>query len=184
MAKTDISPKPLSNRFDIIFYFSAHALFFLGLIFQLFTQLWTENTIFGMRLFWIAMTIGILTSFILIFLLRWISPSVYFQKNKRLSVSLGLFLGLAIFTPAFTTFINHIFSDSIEICRLYQVENKKKGSKGNRTHYLEIIIENKREQFIIEKDVYDNIETKGQIELCTKKGKLGYEFVTEFKAVY
>ena len=183
MTKTNNTLKPLTSRLDIIFYCSTQALFLLGLIFQIFTQLWTENTIFGMRLFWISMAFGILTSFILIFLVRWISPSIYSQKNKRLSVNLGLFLGLAIFTPAVTTFINRKFSDSSEICRKYQVENKSKGSKGNRTHYLEIIIENKKEQFIIDRDVYDNIETKGQIELCTKKGKLGYEFVTEFKAV-
>ena len=50
------------------------------------------------------------------------------------------------------------------------MENKK-GSKGNRIHHLKIIIENKRKQFIIEKDIYDKIETKVQIELCTKKGE-------------
>lgn len=183
MTRTDNSPKLFTKRFDVIFYILTQSLIVLGVIFQLFTQLWTENTIFGMRLFWISMALGVFTSFILIFLLKWISPSVYLNEKRRLSVYLGLFLGFAIFTPALAAFINHKFSESSVVCRVYQVESKSKGSKGNRTNYIEINIENKMEQFIIDRDVYDNIETKGQIELCTRKGILGYEFVTEFKAV-
>jgi hypothetical protein len=181
--KPDNSPTLLSKKFDIFVYFFSQGLFLLGLIFLIFTQLYIENTIFGMRLFWISIICGIFVGLMLIILLRWISPAIYRQRNKRISVYLGFFLGFAIFTPAITSFINKTLADNSIICNQYLVESKFRGSKGNRTFYLQIIIQKKEEQFIIDKEIYDRIENGGQIQLCTLKGKLGFEFVTEFKPV-
>ena len=181
--KPENPPTLLSKKFDIFVYFFSQGLFLFGLIFLMFTQLRIENTIFGMQLFWISMICGMFVGLILIILLRWISPAIYNQRNKRISVYLGFFLGLAVFTPALTSFINKTFTDNSIICKKYLVESKFRGGKGNRTFYVQIIIQKQEEQFIIDKDIYEEIDNGGQIQLCTLKGKLGYEFVKEFKTV-
>ena len=181
--KPENPPTLLSKKFDIFVYFFSQGLFLFGLIFLMFTQLRIENTIFGMQLFWISMICGMFVGLILIILLRWISPAIYNQRNKRISVYLGFFLGLAVFTPALTSFINKTFTDNSIICKKYLVESKFRGGKDNRTFYVQIIIQKQEEQFIIDKDIYEEIDNGGQIQLCTLKGKLGYEFVKEFKTV-
>ena len=176
-------PTLLSKSFDIFVYFFSQGLFLFGLIFLMFTQLRIENTIFGMRLFWISMICGMCIGLILIILLRWMSPAIYNQRNKRICVYLGFFLGLAVFTPALTSFINKTFTDNSIICKKYLVKRKFRGGKGNRTFYVQIMIQKQEEQFIIDKAIYDGIDNGGQIQLCTLRGKLGYQFVKEFKTV-
>lgn len=166
-----------------IFYFSNY-FFGASLIFMLFEIRKIDNTILGTQLFWKSGFIGILIALIITLIIKRTNPSVYHLSSRRYVVYFGLFIGFFLFTIAFSSFINHFFCDKTISCKDYEIKRKSKGGKKDQESWLFLKIENNiEERFDVTESIYDLTNEGGEIQLCTKKGKLGYEFVTEFKVM-
>ncbi len=166
--------------FDNFVYFFSMTLFFVAIVFQICMSWWTENTIFGMKLFWQSAIVGIFIALLLTAILKWKSPSIYYESDRRISVHFGLFFGFAIFLPALTGFTNHIFADKTVNCINYKIDHLSKGGKRNRTSYLYLIMEGQEQRFKIKSVLYDELLSMPEVKLCIRKGKFGYDFVEEF----
>ncbi|MBW4362742.1 hypothetical protein [Flavobacterium taihuense] len=181
-------PKIVSERktkpFDKFVYYFSNTLFFVGLLSQIFEIRKFDNTINGTKLFWIAGCVGITFAIILTVILKTKFPSVYYESKRRYTVHFGLFIGLFLFTSASTGFVNHSFSDGIKTYKNYKIQ--RKGKSGGRTteYFIYLSINNNDERFSIGKTRYDRFKEGDEIELCTIKGKFGFEYVTEFNKLY
>lgn len=156
--------------------------FFVTSAFLIFEGRRIDNTLNGMKLFWIAGFSGIGIATILTIILKMTNPSVYYESKRRFAVNFGLFVGFFLLLPAAASFVNHYFADDIVICKSYLVERKNTGGRGSSWLYLKL--ENgDKERFHVSREFYDKVSEGGQVKLCTKKGKLGFDFVTDFKTV-
>lgn len=156
--------------------------FFTGLIFQIFEIEKIDNTIDGIELFWNSAFIGLLLAVLITAILKKIQPSVYHESKRRYTVYFGLFIGMFLWVTAATNFINHYYAEEVVTCTSYTISRKSKGGKSNEASWLFLEIKPKDiQRFDVDASLYDSVTEGGQVELCTQKGKFGYEYVVEFK---
>jgi len=181
-------PKTLHEKitkpFDKFVYYFATTLFFTGLICQIFEIRNFDNTIDGTRLFWTAGSIGIIIAIVITAILKVSFPSVYYESKRRYTVYFGIFLGSFLLIPAVVGFINHYYADNNKICKRYVIKRKGIGGSRSKEYFIHLTLDNnKDERFSIGKTRYENFSEGEEIELCMKKGKLGFDYVTEFNKV-
>ncbi|MDP2160898.1 MAG: hypothetical protein Q8K02_10475, partial [Flavobacterium sp.] len=117
-------------------------------------------------------------------ILKLTKPSVYYESSGRYSVHFGLFIGFFLFTPAMTSFINHNYAENKENCKAYEIVRKSTGGKRNKSSWLFLkLAKNSEERFDVSRTFYDKVNEGEQVQLCTRKGNLGYDFVEEFKTI-
>lgn len=166
-----------------IYYFSM-TLFFGGLVFEIFEIRVIDNTINGTTFFWKSAFIGLAIAALLTIILKLTNSSVYDESSRRYSVHFGLFIGFFLFVPAIASYINHTYSENNENCKAYEIVRKSTGGKRNKSSWLFLKIDyNSEERFDVSRSFYDKVSEGGQVKLCTKKGKLGYEVVESFKRI-
>jgi hypothetical protein len=162
-------------------YVFAMTLFFSAAVLQICVSWWAENTIRGMTLFWQSAVAGILLAIITTVYVKWKSPSFYREGNKGKAVHFGIFAGFAFFIPALAIFVNHVSADKYVTCKNYTIDHLSKSGGRNRSSWLYIIIDGKEERFKIKSGLHDALATHTQVQLCTRKGKLGYEFAASIR---
>jgi hypothetical protein len=176
----EIKTKP----FDRFMYYFSGVIFFLSLVFLVFEIKRIDNTLNGTRLFWIAGFSGIGVAIVLTIILKITTPSVYYESRRRITVHLSLFLGFFLLLPATASFINHYFAGETITCKNYVIERKSLGGKRDQSSWLFIKLENGSEERLdVNRSFYDKVNEGGKFKLCTKKGKLGFDVVTDFKTV-
>jgi hypothetical protein len=159
----------------------ATGLFFVGLVFEIFEIRRMANTVGGTYFFWTYALTGILIAAVVTVILKFKSPSIYFESSRRFTVHFGLFLGFFLIVPAAASFINHYYSDSRIDCNEYKIVRKSTGGKRQKYSWLFLQINRHEERFDVTRNLWNSIDEGGLVTLCTKKGKLGYDFVEEFK---
>lgn len=169
------------NKF--INYF-AMTLFFFSLVFLIFEIGIIDNTINGTNLFWYSALIGFAIATLMTIILKLTKPSVYHESSRRYSVHFCLFTGFFLLTPAMTSFINHNYAENTENCRAYKIVRKSTGGKRNKSSWLFLKLDNNSEErFHVSRTFYDKVNEGEEIQICTRKGKLGYDFVEKFKTI-
>jgi|SRR6218665_987066 len=172
------SAKPFDN---FIYYFS-NTLFFVGLLSLIFEIRNFDNTINGSKLFWTAGFVGIGLAAILTLILKLTKPTVYYESKRRYTVHFGLFIGLFLLSAAMAGFVNHYYADPATFCRNYTIERKSTSSGRSTEYFFFLKMENDTEErFSVGSTKYANFEEGEAIELCMLKGKLGFDYVMEFK---
>lgn len=170
--------------FDKFVYYFSSTLFFVGLISLIFEIRNFDNTINGIKLFWTSGFVGVLFAILLTFVLKIKFPSVYFESKRRYTVHFGLFIGFFLLSTAVTSFINHYFSDNLKTCKNYVINRKGKSGGRSTEYFIYLTFENVgEERFSIGEKRYEQFEEGEEIEICKIKGKLGFEYVTEFKKI-
>ena len=174
------------SNFNNLVYYLAMAIFFLGIISQLFEIRNLDNTIDGFSLFWLGGLLGLIIAFILTVILRKTNPSVFYESKRRFSVYGGFFLGFFLIVPATLSFINHHYASEELQCYSITIQSKGKSSSTRRNRTPEYYIFAKadgvnEERFTIPKKLHDQLTEGGEVELCVLEGKLGYQIVTEFR---
>jgi hypothetical protein len=173
-----------TKPFDSFMVYFAITLFFLGLFFELFEIKIIDNTLGGSALFWKSAFVGIFIAIILTIILKLTKSTVFDESDRRFSVYFGLFIGFFLFIPALASFINHTFSDNKIDCQTYQIARKSLGGKRDETSWLFLHMNNNSiERFEVNRNFYERVYEGGEIKLCTKKGKLGYDFVVKFETL-
>ena len=173
-----------TTPFDKFMYYFSAVFFCIAAVFLVFEIRRIDNTLNGMKLFWVAGFSGIGVATILTILLKWKTPSVYHESKRRYAIHFGLFVGFFLLLPAIASFTNHYFAKETVTCKNYPVDRKSMGGKRNQSSWLFLKLENgDEERFDVSRNFYDKVSEGGQVKLCTKKGKLGFDFVTNFKTV-
>lgn len=180
--KTDHETK--TKSFDKFMYYFGMTLFLVGLVFEIFEIRIVDNTLNGSALFWRSAFVGIAIATVLTIILKLAKSTVYDESSRRYSVHFGLFLGFFIFTPAAASFINHYYADKTEECKIYNIVRKSTGPKDDASWIYLKVSNNSEERFDVRPELYDRVSEGGQVKLCTKKGKLGYDFVSAFKRAH
>ena len=182
----DIFPPKLSSSARVekihkFFYYGSQVLFYSAIFFHLGISRWTRNTIFVKELFLFSFSIGLAIAIIITIILTIKKPSIYFESTRRMTVHFGIFLGFSLFLPALAIFTNHIFADKQVICKTVKVDSLTKEGRYE-TAWLNVTLEKEVERFHISKKLFEELEEGEEIQLCTKIGALGFEFVQEIKA--
>ncbi|NBW36209.1 MAG: hypothetical protein EBR30_14545 [Cytophagia bacterium] len=177
--KTSLELK--TKPFDKAVYYFAMTLFLSGLILEIFEIGRIDNTLNGVELFWIFGLVGISIALLLTILLKKISPSIYHESSRRYSVHFGLFIGLFLLLPAIASFVNHSFAEQTAYCTEYKVISKSTGGRRNNSSWIFLKVSENEERFEVNRTFFNSVSNGQTIKLCKKKGKLGYDFVTEFK---
>lgn len=172
-----------TNSFDKFLYYFATALTIVGLLSLLFEIKNFDNTIQGSKLFWIAGLGGMVMALIITLLLKTFHPSVYDESKRRYTVHLGLFIGFFLVSAALSGFCNHHFATPSTFSKNYVIERKSIGGHRSKEYFFILTIDNNEERFSVGQTRYDNFSEGEQIELSMLKGKLGFDYVTEFKKV-
>lgn len=172
-----------TKPFDKFMYYFANAFFFFGLVFGIFEIKRIDNTIGGSRFFWTYALTGVLIAAVTTAILKLKSPSVYYESSRRFTVHFGLFLGFFLIVPATASFLNRYLSDNRIDCKEYKIVRKSTGGKSNESSWLFLQIDRHDERFDVSRDLWNNVIEGGLVVLCTQKGRLGYDFVEEFKTI-
>lgn len=181
-------PKTLFEKttkpFDKFVYYFASTLFFISLLCLIFEIRNFDNTINGTRFFWTAGSVGILIAILLTIILKIKFPSVYYESKRRYMVHFGLFVGFFLLSTAVAGFVNHHYADSDKIYKRYTISSKGTSGGRSKEYFIHLTFENNNEErFSIGKTRYNNFEEGEEIELCMLKGKLGFDYVTEFNKI-
>jgi hypothetical protein len=174
------SSKPVDQ---FIYYFSL-TLFFVGLLFLIFEIRNFDNTINGAKLFWTAGFAGLGIAIICTVLIQLTNPSVYYESKRRYTVHFGLFIGLFLTTTALTGFVNHHFATATTFYKKYSIVRKSISSGKSTEYFLFLKMDDgTEERFSVGETRYNHFEEGEDIELCMLKGKLGFDYVTEFNKI-
>ena len=166
---------------DKLVYYGTHVLFFSGIVFMLFEVTSIDNTIHGMRLAGYACFAGILIAAVLILILKKTNPAILYERKMRTNLVGALVLGCIFVSAAVASFINHRFPEEHQNCRSYSIEEKARNTRrGGCWLYLEVG-DGGKERFEVTYDLYNSVKEGGPVVLCTRKGALGFDFVTEFR---
>ena len=177
-----INSEKITKPFDRKLYYFSNYYFGGSLLFLIFEIRKIDNTISGTQLFWRAGFIGMIMATILTLILKKTNPSVFYLSSRRYVVYFGLFVGSFLFVPSSASFINHFFSEKESTCKNYKIIRKSKGGKRNKESWLYLRVGNDNEErFDVTRNIYDKTKEGEQIQLCTKKGRLGYDFVIDFR---
>lgn len=183
----DLYPPKLSRKAKVekihkLFFYGSQVLFYCAIFFHLGISWWTRDTIFAERLIMISFLFGLVIAAIVTLIIYLRKPSIYYESTRRLTVHFGIFFGISLLFSALAIFTNHLISDNIISCNIYTVEQKSKIGRYN-SPWIYITIENKKERLKISSKLYDSLDENGKVNICTKKGLLGYRFVDEIKIV-
>ncbi|WP_300569669.1 hypothetical protein [Flavobacterium sp.] len=142
-----------------------------------------ENTIHGTQLLFSYGFYGFLAALIFIYILKLISPTIYFESNRRYAIIFISTLGFSLISAASASFINHYFSEETEKSNEYLITRKSVSGKRNNNHLLFLEIEkNSEERIEISENLYDQVNVGEKAILSTKKGFLGYLVVIHVKS--
>ena len=177
--KTDKTLK--TKPFDRFVYRFAPVFFFAGLVFEIFEIRRIDNTIRGTSLFWTYAIIGVLIAIVVTAMLKHKSPSIYSDSSRRFVIHFGVFLGFFLIVPAIASCVNHCFNERSIDCNEYKIVRKSTGGKRKRSSWIFVQINGRVERFDVARDFWNGLNERGLVVLCTKKGRLGYDFVERFK---
>ncbi|GAA4317534.1 hypothetical protein [Flaviaesturariibacter amylovorans] len=153
--------------------------YFILSIVLLMTQLRRiDDTLGGMRLFWIAGAAGLPLALLLTFLVRRLAPSVYDEGGEhRFTMHFGLIVGSFLLGPSVASHINY----SGPGAPLHCIETRfieKTTSSRNKVCYIHIEAgEGSTERLEVSGDLFDALPGAGAVILCTRTGVLGFPVV-------
>jgi len=167
---------------DKLVYYGAHVLFLSGIVFILFEVTNIDNTIHGMSLAWHACFAGILIAAVLILILNKTNPAILYERKMRTNLVGALALGCVFVSASVASFINHRYADADQNCHTYSIEQKAQNTRKGHLYLLYIKADGScEERFEVSGDLYKSVKEGGPVILCTRKGALGFDFVTEFR---
>jgi hypothetical protein len=166
----------------IVYYFTSIYLIF-SMMFMLLQGRTMENTIGESRLFWEYGGIGFCISIIILFFLKYLTPSIFNDFNRRLALWFCIPLGSLVLFPAIVCYTNRIANPVNIESTNYKVFNKFTTGKRNSKHKIKLITIYGEENFKIEKTFYNTINENEVIECISYKGNLGYEVIVKFNKI-
>jgi hypothetical protein len=97
-------------------------------------------------------------------------------KDNNWSLPTGFIIGFLGISFGLGGYINKEYS-TIIYCKDFKVERKAQGGGRHSSYYIYVKVNNKLERLESKADYWNSISEKENINLCIRKGKLGYNFV-------
>ncbi len=129
-----------------------------------------DNIVGGATFFWTFALIGITIALSAVVVLRVISPSVFFECNRRYAVTFGLLIGMFCLLPASASYMNHRSGAIVVVCREYKVVRKSKGGETGQSSWLFLKINDEEERFDVAATLWDEVSQGEVVNLCTSGG--------------
>lgn len=104
-------------------------------------------------------------------------------NQKKSTISTGIYSGFIFLTPTIAHYVNRTASSQPEQCKTYIVVDKGESTYRGHTYFLYIKYGYFKEQLHVKKELWDKVYIQGEIEVCTKEGKLKVDYLTEVKNV-
>lgn len=162
--------KSKAGSFDSFVYRFSAIFFIVTLILLMFEITTIDNTLGGLRLFWISGFAGVLLAIVVIILLKIKSPTLYHEGRRRATVIFGLVLGFFMLTPASASFVNHTFRTETISCQEYKINRKSIGGRRLRkTSLLFLTVNGHEERFKVSDELWNDVTEGGPVILCTQK---------------
>jgi hypothetical protein len=169
--------------FDNFIYKASPYFFFASMVLILCEIRIIDNTIHGTELLFTYGFYGFLAGLIFIYILKLISPTIYFESNRRYAIIFISVLGFSLISAASASFINHTFSEEPIKSNDYLIMRKSLGGRKNNNPLLFLAIEkNSEERIEISKNLYNEVNEGEKATLFTQKGLLGYQVVIDVKS--
>lgn len=169
-----------SNKVNKVINKISTTVFFIGMMSIIFQSRKINNTIDGLKFFWIFSLFGlILFISLIIYLKLWHSP-VFADRNRRFSVIFGFLFGLFTLIPAIAIFINDKFSNSAIVRKELIINRKSFGGAKAVEYYIYCDYNGDNNRFVIKKTLWDLLKENQIVDVNIKRGYLGYDFVSEF----
>jgi hypothetical protein len=153
----------------------------VGLLFLTLEIKYFDNTIRGLKLFWMSGFTGLGLAFLVTLILKLTKPSVYYESKRRYMLYFGLFIGLFLTTAALLGFINRRFANPSVVYKTFTLSEKSISSGRSVEYFFYINIDQREERFTVDMNLYDEVEAGQELELSTRKGKLGFDCVTNIR---
>ena len=162
-------------------YNSSGVMFFVGLVAYIFVGRLFENTVASVHLFftWALAGVGLYIALMTFFHIKY--PTVFDEGRRRYSMYLGYFIGCVLLVTSGACFVNAQYAAPETECKAYRIIYKENRTGRNRHYYITVDYNGYEERFQAPVAIYDSLKTGGNIIFCLKQGKLGYNFVSEFK---
>lgn len=115
-------------------------------------------------------------------LLKIFWPGVYDEGKRRFAVHFGFFVGLFLLGGALAGMVNHYLAGPAVSCEKHVIVEKTTNNSRGKKYYLLVRWDGSREErFTVGYLLYDNYNEGDEINIRMGMGRLGYEFVKEFK---
>lgn len=172
--------KPISEKWHKWMEKAMNVLFPISLV-LLITQITKiDNTIYGLKLFWISGAIGVLMGFVFVFILNIIDGSLLEYSEGYIVVILVSFF---VLFPGVVSLTNTMYATNKITCLHHRVIRKDMGGRRNRVPYIFVDIDGEDERFEVYESIYEHVIEGGEIKLCTRKGFWGYDVVETFNPI-
>lgn len=176
----EVETKP----FDRIVYKTSSYFFFLSMIMMLFQIRRIDNTIHGINLFFKFGLYGALFGFIVLYILKLISSTIYDTGNRRFAITFISIVGFFLVTAATASFVNYNFPKEKPKSSTYLIKRKSLGGKRNNDHLLFIeFYKNDEERIEVSENEYNTVKEGEKVNLTTQKGYFGYETIIDIKSI-
>lgn len=175
--------KTISEKWHKWFKKAMGVLFLISLV-LLITQITKiDNTIYGLKLFWISGAVGVLMGLVFVFILNIIDDSLLECSEEYIVVILVSFF---ILFPALASLTNTMYATDKITCLHHRVISKScnKARTKNRLNLFFVVIDGREERFVTNKEFCETLIEGGKVEVCSRKGFWGYDVVDEFRPVY
>lgn len=124
-----------NNRKDVILYRICQWVFFLAIGVMIWQIKVFDTTIGGSTLFWHGAFIGLGVGLVSLFLLPFLSKTIYAHAERRYSIFLALLLGCSFLTPGLICAVNKYWAGNTINCKLYMVTEKSDSTRKGHTSY-------------------------------------------------
>lgn len=140
-----------------------------------------ENDFGGLRFLWVSLAAGAVIGFlicrsIIFFYSHW----TYLQQHKHQFYVEVIFAGIFL-AACLGPFINQYANDKPAICNSFIIEPSDR-QKNTQSKYITLLTERGKERFEPSNRILSKLHNGDSVlELCIKKGRLGFDYVDEFR---
>lgn len=185
-AKVTYNPYKLTKTQNIVLAF-INLLALLTIISCMFAVLELANKNIGWGVLFIFIPFSTFGAFIAYLLSKFLANNFAFLKQelnkKKSNISMGIYSGFIFLTPTIAHYVNRTASSQEEQCKTYIVIDKGENTYRGHTYFLYIKYGFFKEQLYVKKEIWDKVEIQGNIEVCTKEGKLKVDYLTKIRNV-
>ncbi len=175
----------LKNNLDTKLSNASLLFILLGLILTWLQWNNMSKTEYGTGLYWIGGITGILVAILLTKLLKKIKPSLYENSQVANTIHFSVYAGFLLIFGGLCILLNSSFAIKNETCKEYPLVRRETRSEKTGRHFIEVpylIIKTENspeEPFRVNDELYDKAITLKNVELCKRKGLLGFTYVTD-----
>jgi len=139
-----------------------------------------DNTIHEIPFFLKFGFIGLIAGFLLILFLRKLSSTIFDSSERRMNVIGCVLLGGFFLLPPIFSLVNRKYADTRIHCQEYELLGKGNSTRESE-FYVQFDFGRGEERLIIKQSLWEKLEEGQLVEICTRQGYLGYDFVVEIK---